>query len=362
MLDVLVVDDMIIYRKILTRAVESTGLARVKNTASNGLLALERLAHGSYDVVLMDMMMPEMDGLTTLVEIKKLYPKLPVIMISGDEGAIASLTIEALKKGAMEFVIKPDEKDPDRNLTILKNFLLSLFMGIRITKLENSKTNFAKETVQKNDLIPSSKYNEIRPFKIKEVDYVLIASSTGGPVALETVFRGFSKNFRKPVVAVQHLPANFTKVLADSLNRKSCLSVVEGENGMKAIGGQIIIAPGSLHSLAEKTTDNYLSIKTEDSEPVNGVKPSADVLFKSFAREFRGARVLAVILTGMGSDGRAGVAELREYCQCYCITQNEKTSVVYGMPKSVKEAGFSNEELDLELIAQRIEHIAQYGS
>jgi two-component system chemotaxis response regulator CheB len=191
---------------------------------------------------------------------------------------------------------------------------------------------------------------------------VLVASSTGGPAALERVFGGFGKNFYKPVLIVQHMPPDFTRVLAESLDKKSDMRFIEGKDGDGIRAGQAILAPGGYHMEIAKGNQAAKKICITSGNYVNGVRPAADVLFKSVADEYQGARILAVILTGMGSDGLEGVRELKKKCLCYCITQSEDSCTVYGMPRSVKESGLSDEVLDIEKIAERIVKITGQGS
>ncbi len=360
----LIVDDSVTYREFIARAVEDTGQAVVKHAASNGKLALERLSQNTYDVVLMDVVMPEMDGITALDKINNDYPGTPVVMLSGiDYKSNAEITVKALRKGAIDFIIKPGSKDRTQNIKLLKNHLNSLFTGIRLKKASGGFAKSAKEDAkskEEDDVLikPAVKTTA----RLARADFVLIASSTGGPVALENVITGISANFRQTILVVQHMPAGFTKVLAESLNKKASLEVIEGHNGLVSKDKQVIIAPGGLHTIVKRTGGNRFSIQTIDTEPVNGVKPSADVTFKSFANEFRSMEILTVILTGMGGDGKEGVRELKNKCRCYCITESERTAVIYGMPKVVYKAGLSDEELELGSIAKRVEHISRHGS
>lgn len=362
-LRVLVADDTIVYRKILSEAVESTGLALVKHAASNGLIALEWLKQQDIDVVLLDVLMPELDGIEALKIIKKEYPHIEVIMISGGGTDSATVTIEALKQGAMDFILKPQEDQPQKNMEKIKNQLQILFSQIKVRKCS---TLPAGGNVPKHEEIPAAGTNnivkqvhqDIKKIQGTSVDLILIASSTGGPGALETVCSGLPLTLQKPILIVQHMPREFTKILAQSLDNKCGLDVIEGSHGDLVKYGQIIIAPGGMHMIVNAAGGAGKMVKLEDSPYVNGVKPAADVLFQSVAKVYSKANILAVILTGMGNDGMKGVAELKRNCNCYCITQSESTCVVYGMPRSVKEAGLSDETADLGDISARIVQIA----
>ena len=353
-LKILIVDDSAIYRKILTEAVNSTGIAIAHQTASNGLIALERLKIDTFDAVLLDVNMPEMDGMEALTVILKYYPKMPVIMISSSTGKSATITLKALELGAIDFILKPLEQNYDTNMEIIKNQLKILFSQLKINSLNNNSK--LKETREPTLAANSEKT------KIAGVDLLVIASSTGGPNALEKIFSSLGNDFIKPTLVVQHMPPEFTKVLAESLNKKKGIAVKEAADGDIIRAGRAIVAQGGLHMCLDKGEGSNRIIRLENSEHVNGVRPAADVLFKSVAKVYENSRILAVILTGMGADGMAGIKELKKKCNCYCIAQSERTCTVYGMPRAVVEAGYSDEILDIDNIASRIKEIIANGS
>lgn len=347
-LRVLVVEDSLIYRKIIKAAVESTERAVVTQAAPNGLIALELLNKSIFDLVLMDIVMPELDGIKTLQTVKLRFPELPVVMVSSTGDKSAQTTLEALKLGALDFIIKPLEENYDTNMNLLKEQLEKIFK--QIVSEKNPKKNIAKvETVVK---IHNKK-------ELSAVDLVVIASSTGGPVAVEKIISSLDKNFIKPILLVQHMPPEFTGVFAKTLDRKSHMSIIEAKDASIVRSGQVLVAPGGYHMIVRKSQKYQKIIKLEKGEPVNGVMPAADITFISVAKSYPAANVLAVVLTGMGEDGKDGVRELKEKCNCYCITQDEATSVVYGMPRSVVEAGLSDEILPIEKIALRIQEICK---
>lgn len=356
-LKVLVVDDSAVYRRILTEAVEATGLGLVQHAASNGVIALERLAQKQYDIVLLDVMMPEMDGIETLRLIKKDYPGTDVIMISGiGEGNVA-VTVEALEIGALDFIVKPSGADASSNLEFIKSFLQSLFTQIQLKKCAAGVS--ASDTLPPPQTTVRRPVETTSPPKVKTLgfDIVLIAASTGGPKALEVLCGGLPANLAVPVLIVQHMPPDFTRVLAESLDKKSAIKVNEGRESDPILPGRVVIAPGGHHLAVKRQEGGRQFLMLDDGPTVNGVKPAADVLFKSAAAAYRGMRVLAVVLTGMGNDGTQGVADLKQQCRCYCLTQNETSCVVYGMPKRVLEAGLSDESLDIREIAERIRQL-----
>mgnify|MGYP000894993805 CR=1 FL=1 len=379
-LRVLVVDDSLVYRNIVSKAVKNTGIARVDCTASGGVTALERLEQREIDVVLLDVFMPEMDGIETLKEIKKRYSHLPVIMISGGGEDGARLTVKALEQGTMDFILKPQDGDPHKNITTISRHLGILFSQIVMDKYLSGKP-VAKKTIKKANVKvdkqiagpkrekEGEKEKEEKPDKltildstcITGVDLVVVASSTGGPNAVEEVCRSLGSNFTKPILLVQHMPADFTRIFSDFLNKKTNIKVKEAEQGDQVVGGQVLVAPGGYHMTVDPPDrrGGALRVSLNTDDPVNGVRPAADVLFRSVAQNYKGKRILAIILTGMGNDGTQGIRELKEACQCYCITQSQETCVIYGMPRSVYEMGLSDEVVHLQDIGRRIIEISR---
>lgn len=364
-LKVLVVYSAVIRRRLFSEAVEGSGLGRMEHAAPNGMIALEWLKHRDIDVVLLENLLPEMSGIDTLRIIRKDYPHIEVIMISSHDPDSAAVTIKALELGAMDFILEPSEENLQRDVQYIRNQLQMLFAQIKVKK--------ASSIEQGSTVSPSA--NMIAPVSGAGVEIekdgknagkpvwtganlVLIASSTGGPAALEAVCSGFPADFRKPVLVVQHMPPQFTRVLAETLDKKCMLKVVEGKEGDCVKEGQIVIAPGGVHMVVDTSDSSGKVIRLENSPYVNGVRPAADVLFGSAAKSYAGKNILAVVLTGMGSDGLKGVEELKSKCNCYCMTQSEKTCVVYGMPRSVYEAGWSDEVVELREISRRIQLIA----
>lgn len=187
-------------------------------------------------------------------------------------------------------------------------------------------------------------------------DFILIASSTGGPAALNEVCSGLPVRITCPVLIVQHMPPDFTKLLAASLDKICKLSITEAEDGQTANMGRILVAPGGRH-MTVKNIQGRKVIRLIDTPMVKGVRPAADVLFESVAQSFPDKKVLAVILTGMGNDGLDGVKLLKKYCRCYCLAQDEASSVIYGMPRSVVDAGLADEVVPLKNMAKRIQSL-----
>lgn len=342
-LSVLIVDDSGLYRRILSEAVTDAAADSEVLVAENGLKALEILTAKRADACLLDVNMPVMDGLETLKRVKMSHPQLPVIMVSGDSKDGPALTVQALRLGALDFITKPLDQDFETNMLLMSSHLKALFDHIR------------KRGGRKAPQSPTKAGRCVGSAGFRPADLVLIASSTGGPVALEKVIPKLSADFPKPVLVVQHMPPDFTRAFSESLDRKSRISVREAKEGDGITPGRVLIAPGGYHIKMERVSASERRIRLEKSEPVCGVRPSADVLFASAASAYEKMNVLAVVLTGMGKDGTDGVAALKEKTNCRCITQGEGSCVVYGMPRSICESGLSDEVFDIEEIAEQIE-------
>lgn len=337
---IIVADDSAVYRRILARAATAAAGEAEILPAENGAQVLELLAARRVDVCLLDLHMPVMDGLETLRHIRREHPGVPVVLISGSAAGSARLTVQALELGALDFIRKPEGADFNRNMDDIRAHLAGLF-GQVLPGRRAPAGNPAQAPARRltGPWVP---------------DVVLIAASTGGPSALETVVPRLPADFPRPVLVVQHMPAGFTAMFAGSLSQKSWLPVAEAQQNDEIRPGRVLIAPGGLHMTIHGRAPGRRIVRMEKTEPVCGVRPSADVLFRSAAQAYQGGRVLAVVLTGMGRDGTDGVAELKRLTDCRCLTQSEETCVVYGMPRSIAEAGLSDEVWDIDIMAARI--------
>ncbi|MDU2065986.1 MAG: CheB methylesterase domain-containing protein [Sporomusaceae bacterium] len=190
-------------------------------------------------------------------------------------------------------------------------------------------------------------------------DFILIAASTGGPAALNEVCSGLPDRISCPVLIVQHMPPDFTRLLAGSLSKVCKLPIEEATNGQTVLPGHILVAPGGWH-MTVKNERGRKTVELLNTPLVKGVRPAADVLFDSIARSFPRQKILAVILTGMGNDGLDGVRRMKEACNCYCLAQSEESSVIYGMPRSVVDAGLADEVIHLKDMAKRIHQLVPF--
>ncbi|MGB8061655.1 MAG: chemotaxis response regulator protein-glutamate methylesterase [Candidatus Sulfotelmatobacter sp.] len=334
----LVVDDSVVVRKVICEALESESTIEVAGTAASGSIALAKIPQLNPDVITLDIEMPGLNGLETLVEIRRLYPKLPVIMFSTLTERGAAVTLEALSLGASDYVTKPSNtgslsaaKDQIRQELVAKILCLA---PRRVNPLPSPAVRLAK-----------------RSLAGQRIDIVAIGISTGGPNALAEVIPQLPRGFPVPVVVVQHMPPLFTKLLAERLASRSALLVHEGQDGKALEPGHAWIAPGDHHmTVARRGTGVVLNLNQDP--PENSCRPAVDVLFRSVAHVY-GPRVLGVVMTGMGSDGARGALRIREEGG-EMLVQDEASSVVWGMPGAVVSAGAADKICPLPEISQEI--------
>lgn len=341
--NVLIVDKSLAYGSILTEALIRTGMADRIDTVSNAETVMKYMARQNYDVVVIDVGLSGMSGMQILQEIKRKHPSTRVIISSACEDELRDQTVQALEMGAVDFIVKNAAANPEKQIEKVSQRLKQLLVQFRLEDLQQAMQGH-KAMARELPGQPA----------LKGFDLLLIASSTGGPAALKTICSHFQSVFPVPVLIVQHMPAGFTRSMAQSLDKECVMKVTEASEGDPIRPGQVYVAPGNYHMLVQGDHKGR-RIQLQKGEMVNGVRPAADVLFKSVAQVYQGSNVLAVVLTGMGSDGSEGVRALKEHCRCCCLVQNEASSVVYGMPKSVVNAGLADEILDIRVLPRRIE-------
>jgi len=351
-LRLLITDDMVTYRIILSSILRGFKDVEIVGTAGNGKIALEKIAELKPDVVTLDVEMPVMDGLTALGEIRRRFPNITVIMVSGANRRNADITIKALKAGAFDFIVKPDAESAEAARNELSGALRA--------QLDNILAR--KRSLKPAVTAPAARPPRAQPAEISrktvatgKFEVIAIGISTGGPNALATFIPDLS-NHLPPVVIVQHMPPVFTKSLADNLNKYAKLTVKEAEDGELLKNGTAYIAPGGRHMVVRKTGGG-ITVGLNDNPPENSCRPSVDVLFRAIASQVPSGKTLSLILTGMGADGFKGVQTLKRR-GAYCIAQDEATCVVYGMPRAIVENGLADEILPLSEIARRINVMA----
>lgn len=350
---VLVVDDSTVIRRLLTDALNADPAVEVAATAPNGRIALAKIPQINPDVITLDMEMPEMDGITTLVELRKLYPKLPVIMFSTLTQRGAEATLDALSKGANDYVTKP--ANVGSVTAALQNVRHDLVPKI---KAFCPWTATVKPAVPRQTAQPGIAARRVSETRNGRIDCVAIGVSTGGPNALQTVLTRLPQDLPVPIVIVQHMPPIFTKHLADRLHQLSPLDVFEGMRGDTLKAGGVWIAPGDHHMIVRRE-GTTVRIDTHQQPPENSCRPAVDVLFRSVAEVF-GPNALSVVLTGMGQDGARGCEVIRD-AGGRVLAQDEKSSVVWGMPGAVINAGLADKIVSLDQVATEIIRETEIG-
>jgi len=338
-LRVLIVDDSVVVRKLLSEALASSAEVQVAGTASSGSIALAKIPQVNPDLITLDIEMPGMNGIQTLTEIRKQYPKLPVIMFSTLTERGAAITLEALALGASDYMTKPTNSESLAGaMEQVRRELI-----VKITSLAGSHSR--PRSVSSPRSLGAKKKERQR------IEILAIGTSTGGPNALAEIVPQLPEDFPVPVVVVQHMPPVFTRMLADRLNAQSFLTVQEAEAGHTLEPGHVWIARGDYHlTLAHKGSTVTLNLNQDP--PENFCRPAVDVLFRS-AAEVYGASTLGVVMTGMGSDGARGAAHIGE-AGGQILVQDEASSVVWGMPGAVVNAGLADKICALQEIGQEV--------
>jgi two-component system chemotaxis response regulator CheB len=343
---VLVVDDSVVIRRLVSDILGSDPGIEVVGTAANGKVALAKIPQLNPDVVTLDVEMPVMDGLETLTALRVLYPKLPVIMFSTLTERGASATLDALERGASDYVSKPaNAGNVSASMETVRAQLIPKIKALASRGL--AVPHRAPTTPAASAMARPPAHGPAG-----RVDVVVVGVSTGGPDALTTVVSALPRDFPVPIVVVQHMPPVFTALFAKRLDSKSPLNVSEARAGDRLEPGRVLIAPGDFHL---RLRPDKLGVKAQldQGTPENYCRPAVDVLFRSAPETF-GANVLAVVLTGMGSDGAKGAASIVE-AGGSVIVQDAATSVVWGMPGAVVSAGLAAQVLPLGDLARAIQ-------
>ena len=331
-IQLLLVDDSAVIRGILTKTLRILPGIEVTGTAANGEKALAFLEKTPVDVVLLDIEMPVMNGLETLRHLRKQYPKLPVVMFSSLTERGAKATLEALVAGANDYVAKPTATDTE---TIVKKIEFELVPKIKaVYRPPRIAQSCAPETTS-----PKLINKTYSTKKFHKISVIVIAVSTGGPSALAEILPHLTVENAPPVVIVQHMPKEFTGHLAVRLSKMCDQKVSEAKNGEALLSEHIYMAPGGVHLEIQKHGRGF-KLALHDGPPENSCRPSADVLFRSASRLF-GSDVLALVLTGMGSDGLLGSKAIASSGGTV-VAQDEPSSVVWGMPGQVVRAGIAD--------------------
>lgn len=351
--NILIVDDSALMRRVLCDIINSDSNFEATDVCRDGLEAYEKLKQKKYDGVVLDVNMPKMDGLQLLEKLQEDKIKANVIMVSTLTTKDAEITILAMERGAIDFVTKPnnivDAKGDEFKEKLLS--VLSAVLGAKVPVRTEKK-------VQTKPTVPISIQPRKVANKVSSVGtgsrnkLVALACSTGGPKALQSVIPFLPNNLDAPMILVQHMPAGFTKSMADRLNEISPIKVKEAENGEKLEKGVVYIAPGGKHMEIKKCAEGH-KVSLNDMPAIGGLRPCANVTYKSLTGSGYD-EIVCVVLTGMGADGTDGIVALNQKKHLYVISQNAETCVVYGMPKAIAEAGVVDEVVPLNEVAKSI--------
>ncbi len=350
----LVVDDSSLFRRVIADALALIPEVEVIGTAPNGKIALERIAILSPDLITLDIEMPEMNGLEVLDALKSRGQDCGVVMVSALTMKGGELTIQALERGAFDFITKPTGGDMKSNLASVVTALTPIVSAYRRRWEIRSILKSSSAPAQTPARIISPPLQTLASLAgtPRKSDLVLIGVSTGGPNALATMLPLLPRNFPVPVLIVQHMPPLFTKPMADSLAAKCKLTVKEAEDGESIRPATVYIAPGGHQMKVTAGANGELNISITDDPLENNCRPSVDYLFRSVANNFQG-NTTAVIMTGMGSDGVLGLRLLKRK-HCPIIAQDEVSCVVFGMPGEAVKAGIVDALVPLDRIADEI--------
>jgi len=345
---VLIVDDAVIFRRLVSEELARDPGLEVVGTAANGRIALAQLPQVNPDIVILDVEMPEMDGIATLKHLRKIYPRLPVIMFSALTERGAAATIDALASGASDYFAKPSKTGGlEGSLEVIRQQLIPTIKAICSHRHSGPEL---KEGERKPPWpIPPPRRPDGAAATAPQV--LAIGTSTGGPNALAAVLQRLPVDFPLPIVIVQHMPPMFTRMLAERLSADVPIRFEEGSVGRLLEPGWGWIAPGDHHMIVVRG-GQQVRISLNQDPPENSCRPAVDVLFRSVAKAY-GAGVLAVILTGMGQDGLRGCEAIRE-AGGHILAQDEESSVVWGMPGHVARAGLADKVLPLSMIGDEI--------
>jgi two-component system chemotaxis response regulator CheB len=330
---VLVVDDSIVFRETLARAIAQDPSIEVVATAADPYMARDKILELEPDVMTLDVEMPRMNGIEFLKRLMPQYP-IPVIMVS----AVSETVFDALNAGAVDFVTKPDVSSGRSQDSLVSELI------VKIKVASMAKVRPLAGNAGSRPPVPSGQG------AVKRNLIITIGASTGGTEAIDTVLKGFSANMPGTVI-VQHMPPVFTAMYANRLNHTCAVQVKEARTGDLILPGRVLIAPGDHHMRIKRLNNDYI-VECLRGDKVNGHCPSVDVLFNSVAN-IVGKNAIGVILTGMGNDGANGLLALRK-AGARTIGQDERSSIVYGMPKAALEIGAVQEQVPLTMIARKI--------
>lgn len=348
---ILVVDDSALMRRVLSDIINSDSRFEVVDKATDGEAAFQLLKRNTYDAVVLDVNMPKMNGIQLLNELRKNSISARVMMASTDTTEGARVTLDALEMGALDFVHKPQNISECKSDEFKSDLLrvLSVVVDSKPPVFESYDTHRAKKKVVSKVVDIVAKH----PVHVSGSSIVAIAISTGGPKTLQAVLPQLPSKLNAPVLVVQHMPKGFTATLAERLNQMSEIPIKEAEEGDVLKNGQVYIARSGSHMKVKKAPGGKCMITYSDEPKREGVKPCANYMYESLM-DCNYNNNVCVVMTGMGADGTEGIKNLKEKKKVHVIAQDQSTSIVYGMPKSVANAGLTDQVLPMDQIAQEI--------
>jgi len=350
--NILVVDDSALMRRVLCDIINSDERFQVVAKAADGLEAFDLLSRNQYDAVVLDINMPKMNGLELLRELRKFKITARVLVASTDSLSGAKTTLDALELGALDFIHKPSSAMDCRDEAFRKSMLdmLAVVAGSTLPAFESEeKMQEGRQTLNKMIEVARKSPAKVMP----GTKIIALASSTGGPKALQSVIPRLPAELDAPMLIVQHMPKGFTASLAERFDSISAVRVKEAEEGDELQSGTVYIARGGLHMNVVTAPGGKHTIHYSDEPTREGVKPCANYMYESLC-ESGYDKVICVVMTGMGADGTEGIKCLAKKKKIHVISQDQATCTVYGMPKSIFNAGLSNQVVPLEQIAQEI--------
>ncbi|NBC34694.1 MAG: chemotaxis-specific protein-glutamate methyltransferase CheB [Alphaproteobacteria bacterium] len=365
----MVVDDSAVIRGLFTRTLEADPEIRVVSSVPNGQMAVNAIARQPVDVVILDIEMPVMDGLTALPKLLEASPASKVVMASTLTKRNAEISLKALEAGASEYVTKPTAVRELHSAAAFKEELLAKVKALGAATRPGGKAA-ARAPLGPRPAAPRTaapREARIQPVKPGAItlrpmpsafhpDIIAIGSSTGGPQALFKLLGHLAAGVSQPIIVTQHMPATFTTILAEHIGRQCRLPTCEAADGMPLVGGHCYVAPGNFHMVVAGKPDAPV-LRINQDPPENFCRPAVDVMIRSVVAAF-GRKVLAVILTGMGQDGLKGCRQVAE-AGGVVVAQDEATSVVWGMPGAVASAGLCQSVLPIQDIGPLIHRLAR---
>jgi len=349
---VMVVDDSAVVRGLISRTLERDGEVVVVRTVSNGEQAVKQLAEVGADVVILDIEMPVMDGLTAIPKLLEVDPEVKIIMASTLTEKNAEVSIRAMQAGAADYIPKPSTS---KELTGNQPFGDELLAKVKTLgrTVRKEKAPVAAKSTPATQHMPGGKPITLRPrpVVVPKPNILAVGSSTGGPQALFEFFKGLKGVIDVPIVVTQHMPPTFTTILAQHISRAANTPAQEAAEGDVLEPGKIYVAPGDYHMTIVERGGKHVVHLNQDP-PENFCRPAVDPMLRSLVKAY-GGKILVVILTGMGFDGQKG-SEVVVKAGGMVVAQDEATSVVWGMPGAVAEAGLCSAVLPLKEIASHV--------